>query len=47
MDRHLLQNLIDGSGAENIGQYMKFLNGVYKGKFDNNLAMEVAKEYFK
>ena len=46
MDRAQLQKMIAGSGAENIGQYMKFLNSIYKGKFDGKVASEVAREHF-
>ena len=47
MDRAQLKSLIAGSGAENIGQYMKFLNSIYKGKFDGKEASAVAKEHFQ
>lgn len=46
MDRKTLEGLIKGSGATNVGMYMKFLNSIYKGQFDGRTASEVAKEHF-
>lgn len=47
MDESTIRKLCTTLGAENVGQFMKVMNSLYKGKFDGRMASTVAKEHFK